>query len=519
MANFRSSLVVSEWWKRGLSHKPGEIVSSVCSLTLQNGQTVMGEIGTFYVSENRCKAGARAIGIGFLRLKAQKKTDAPPTFHLPGGPGATLLGWVNVQSPGQLVPEGVLRDITRFTAAGDMVFMDQRGYSQFGDMLTFDYQKEEEEPLDRPGCLSQISALSLGASMRALEYYQQISPIDLSGYSIKELAADAKELCEALGYRQVTLIGHSFGSQWAFATIRLFPEMVARAVLSGVLPLNCGLEMPSHIYFALQRMWWQVEQDCRFWPFLPEKGIAGAVQEIIRRLEEKGPVSVPLTSDGKADETIVLGKDDFLRNIWPPSMILEIYHGCYQGWAKEIRDLRRPSEGTLDLISPLINSSLGAPAMRQVMLRTDLALDVLGQWYYDGPMAKDDIWPTKDVGDDFRNPVKTTIPTVFVQGTFDTSTPMENLLSLTHFVNGRTILIENGGHDSLSAFDCIPEVMDAIMEFVKTGNGEKLPSSWKVAPPQSDLPEIDTCQKTKAEPGGSGRAALRSLTGIRRLRD
>ena len=40
--------------------------------------------------------------------------------------------------------------------------------------------------------------------------------------------------------------------------------------------------------------------------------------------------------------------------------------------------------------------------MRRYLLRTDAAIDVIGEWNFDDYMATEELWPTKDVGDDTR---------------------------------------------------------------------------------------------------------------------
>src|SRR5207344_3628879 len=85
--------------------------------------------------------------------------------------------------------------------------------------------------------------------------------IDPRGYTVKECADDVADLRKALGYQQITLVGTSFGSQWSFAIMRRHPEIVARALLSGVEPLDYGYDMPSHVVAGLQRMWWEDEED------------------------------------------------------------------------------------------------------------------------------------------------------------------------------------------------------------------------------------------------------------------
>ena len=113
--------------------------------------------------------------------------------------------------------------------------------------------------------------------------------VDLRGYDVKECADDVNDLRRALDYDQIILVGQSFGSQWSFAVMRRHPEIVARALLTGVEPLDFGYDMPSHVLAAVQRMWWEAEKDPQLKPYLPTGGLMAAAREVLQRLEREDP--------------------------------------------------------------------------------------------------------------------------------------------------------------------------------------------------------------------------------------
>jgi hypothetical protein len=73
------------------AHKPGDIIIEKATITAHNGQTIRLDLGTLFVPENRRDAKSRIIGVGFARVPALRPTNAPPTFHFPGGPGGSFL--------------------------------------------------------------------------------------------------------------------------------------------------------------------------------------------------------------------------------------------------------------------------------------------------------------------------------------------------------------------------------------------------------------------------------------------
>lgn len=98
---------------------------------------------------------------------------------------------------------------------------------------------------------------------------------------------------------------------------------------------------------------------------------------------------------------------------------------------------------------------------REYLLRTDPATEFLGQWQLALTKERASIWPSPDVGDQFRTQVLSQIPVVFVHGDWDTSTPVENTLNVApYFPNGRVLIGVNGRHGVLEQIDnYLPKVM------------------------------------------------------------
>jgi hypothetical protein len=231
-----------------------------------------------------------------------------------------------------------------------------------------------------------------------------------------------------------------------------------------------------------------VERDPAFQPYLPAGGIAGAVREIVRRLE-KAPLQVTFKDETSGQNvTVTLGRDDFRPG--NPAGILAIYHGQYEAWAKNTVRQRRARPATFELIGPLIDTALAVTPARRHLLRTDPAIAVLGEWNFDAYMAMEDIWPTADVGDEFRTEVLNPTPVLFVQGDWDTSTPMENLVHVQPFFpNSRVILVHQGQHSAYARVrETLPEATAAIMDFIRTGNTTNLPVQVTVPAPTFPAP-------------------------------
>src|SRR5207248_11623557 len=112
----------------------------------------------------------------------------------------------------------------------------------------------------------------------------------------------------------------------------------ARALLSGIEPLDYGYDMPSHVVAAVQRMWWEVERDPQFRLYLPTGGMMAAAREVLKRLDQ-APARVSVKDDRSGETvTVVLGREDFQRDIirGKPALLLPLYHGWYDEWAKAV---------------------------------------------------------------------------------------------------------------------------------------------------------------------------------------
>lgn len=473
-------------------HKPGDIVVERGTVRDEQGKAVPYEIGTLYVPENRSKPDSRLIGVGFARIKSPQPTGAPPVFWLPGGPGLSVL---------EAFPKndmGKLRTWLGLSAIGDLVVIEQRGYSVRGEMLT---APRAASPLDRPASVRREADAMRAQAKAAIAAN---AGKDLSGYDIGEFAADVDDLRRALGYDKISLFGGSFGSQWSQAVMRLHPQIVARAVLSSVEPLDNGYDMPSHVYAALQRIAYDADRDPRLKPYLPPGGMMAAVSALHERFA-KGPVSVAVRGENGKTQTVALGSEDLQLAVlshaqeaeaWP-AFILSLYHHHYDQWARETIADRQA--GDTILIGPLADSSLGVSAEREHRLRSDPAVAMLGTWNFEANIASAPDWPTRDMGDDVRKPVPSDIPVVFVHGDWDTSTPIDNTLGLLpYFRNGHAILVHRGGHDG--AFHQLRNdsaAKQAVYDFLSTGDAKNLPVEVTLPLPKFELPAF-------APPSASG---------------
>jgi pimeloyl-ACP methyl ester carboxylesterase len=455
------------------------------------GEHVAYERGVLRVRENRAKPASAAIEIAFARIPGPPGATAPPIIFLPGGPGASYLDAFDDTTENSRRRLGMFR---RYAAVADVIVMDTRGYSPTATVLR--EPVPAPIPLDAPNTVA-----ATAAQWRA--YARDLAAAnpgrDLAGYHVAEVAADVEELRVALGYHQVTLLGGSFGSQTALAVMRLYPTSIARAVLSGVEPLDNGFDMPSHVYAALQRIAADADRASNLQPFLPPGGLLAAIDELLARFA-RGPITVTLHEPG-GDVAITLGLEDLQGALLPrdgrdaaadwPAWILAIYHGSYDAWARaELESRRGPP--VLAAVNPLIDSGLGVSAARARTLDADPAVRVLGRWNFALHQDTRASWPTPDLGDALRAFIPTAIPVVMIQGDWDTSTPVENARELAPYLTrSRLLIVHRGEHaqpSRLTRED--PAAFDAILAFMRTGDLSAVPAEITLAAPAFTTPRV-----------------------------
>jgi pimeloyl-ACP methyl ester carboxylesterase len=287
----------------------------------------------------------------------------------------------------------------------------------------------------------------------------------------------------------------SFGSQWSLAVIRRHPDAIARALLTGVEPLDSKVDMPSQVYASLQRIWFEAGQQPDFARYIPAGGLTQVTNEILEQLQRE-PARVTAKGSNGKDVTLTLGSFDFQRDFvrlaQDPKRLLELRRGQYQSWANDSAARAVSREVDFEFLNALVNASLGSSPERIALLRGDPAGQLLGTLGFDLILETTDSWPAPDVGDQFRKSVETATPVVFVQGDWDTSTPIEDTLALApYFPNSRVLIVHRGTHNGFMPIAArLPLVFLQLQTFLRTGQMEGLPVEVSMPERKFALPDF-----------------------------
>lgn len=410
----------------------------------RNGESVGAELGRLRVPENRRKSDSRRLELAFVRFKGASSARGCPTVYLAGGPGESGID----------VARG--RHFPLFMAlreAGDVIAFDQRGTGGAAPSMAcsaWEYPRNRPAEWDQLLHLGMVQARRCAAKLRA-------HGVDLDGYNTVESAHDVAALADALGVEKVNLWGASYGTHLAFAVMRYHYDRVHRVVLGGV-------EGPDHTYKLPSTM------D----RFLMQAGVEpDTVTRVFAALDRK-PVTVTVGKD-----TVVVGSFDVqwitaagladtrildVLPIWYQKMTGGD-HSMFQSvplLGRYLMHLRRGLGTSATAMCMDCASGASPERLRRIMAEGDSA--VLGR-AVDFPFPEiREIWAVPDLGEAFRAPLHTEIPTLFLSGTVDCRTPASNVDEIkAGFSNHEHVVVNGAGHTDV--FMAAPTVTDRICNF------------------------------------------------------
>lgn len=463
---------------------PGTLFLYPERFPIGNGTLGEGERGMLFVPVNRADTARGVIGVEVWRFRAQRATNRPPIFQLHGGPGF-----------GGLEPDSAFyhRAVRLFTAHGDYVVVGQRGIGT-----------------SKPNTICEnVRGGPFTYSQRCRAWWEEAG-LDLSGLTVVEAAADVADAARALGYDSIVVFGTSFGSHWGMAVLRYHPDVVARAVLSGMEGPNHTYDSPTGVWKALRRVAAAADTAQVLREHVPEGGIIAGLERARRQLEA-GPVRVTVQHpETGEDEQVIFTVFSFPGLAdgysaspssrsglvsWPADAI-RLARGDYAGVARARLERAAASSGDGESFRTasffMLDCSSGVTAERLEQLKADPAIRMVGDRtsFYQAACPP---W-NADLGDAFRANFDTDIPTAIVHGTWDVNTPYENAQELApHFHRGKLVTVVGGSHGALSEAILADTAFAArLWRFVQTGNTAVLPDSVILPPMDWVVPRART---------------------------
>ena len=427
------------------------------------GQEVQAELGTFYVRENRSVAGSRKIKLAFIRFKCTGSRPGSPIVYLAGGPGGA----------------------GTFTAKGSRfgVFMAMR---EFGDVIAFDQrgtgmseQLETCAPgqyldFSKPGNQDDMIRVVRENFKNCISFWKQ-KGIDPTAYNNNESADDIDDLRKALGAAKITLWGISYGTQLAFSYVKRHEAQTDKLILAALEATGDNIKRPSYADHMIENAETALKADLAASAFPPLRELMRSVLDKL----EKNPASVVIKDRKGADITVGISKFDVqlitsffllknpsdLRRL--PLFYQKMKNDDYRDIAQMVFDLKSyGSSSRFYGMGLLMDAMTGVSAEQMKLVNQEVPASLVGRaTNFPFPdIAEGSGLP--DLGDEYRQDVKSNVPGLFLSGTLDGRTFMEDATRIAgKFRNVRDVIVVNGGHD---LFEQSPKVQELIVDYMRS---------------------------------------------------
>lgn len=440
--------------------KAGDLTVEPYTFLTEGGTTVAAELGHLAVPQNRSTPDGPVATIVFVRFRSTSAIPGPPIFYLAGGPGASGID----DARGDLSTT-----VAALQTAGDVIVIDQRGTG----MSTPDLNAHSTfgvapgEPIASPAAIA-----SLEASLQKAAGDLRDRGIDLSSYNTNESADDLELLRAALGVDRVRIWAHSYGTHLALAFVRRHEASVDRIVMGGVNGPDHRWRLPADADRLFARLGVLVQADPRWGPRIPD--LRALVSQVLAGLADR-PVSVTVPTGPGTSTIVTLGKEDlqvltalelgdidFIRAI--PALFFGMANNNFSTPAAILLALKASEIGPA--VRYTMHCASGVSAERLALIDTQKDGALLGN-AINFPFADPRVceaWNAGDLGPEFRMPVTSSVPALFVSATLDGRTSLEDAAEVRGgFPNSVAVLLENVSHGRM--FSSSPDLTRVMLDF------------------------------------------------------
>lgn len=457
----------------------------------ESGQTTDALRGSFQVPENGSASDSRTLTLRYVRFPATTDKPGAPIVYLAGGPG------------GSGIETAKHRRFPLFMAMrqfGDVIALDQRGTGASDDTPIC-------KPASAPAESTRITDEAFAAAYRAAALecaaFWKAKGIDLRGYNTVESVRDLDALRRHLGAKKITLWGISYGTHLALAALKSMDDRLDRVVIASAEGLDQTVKLPARSDAYFDRLQAAVDSDPRAHAAYPD--IKALIARVHRKLQDK-PVLLHLKGPDGGDAEVLLQRRTLQMieagAIADPEgavMMLAVYHAADNGAYHPIADLMQryasPGEPLTMRAMPLamdVASGIGDErlALVEKQAKTALLGDILNF-----PMPQlSKSFSQLDLGEPFRKPPTSHVPTLLLSGTLDGRTYPESHLEATAGLDHlQAITVVNAGHN---LFMSSPEVTTAIERFMR---GEPMASGQIIIPLPDFTPALPSPPKAQAQ--------------------
>lgn len=420
--------------------------------------------GIYHVFENRSQQKGKILKLEFTILHARSDTPAPePVFLLAGGPGVAAG-----------IYEPAMKD-SPILNNRDIVMVNLRGTAG-NNRLHCDFSADR----NLQGYLD--SAFLLPLLKKCLWHLS--AEFDLTQYSNPIAVDDLDEIRQALGYRQINLIGFSGGTRVALVYMKRHPKSIRSAILNGVVPFSFKnpLYHASASHASLKKLF----KECRDNPQY-QKAFPNLEKEFYRILDrlKKKPARVIITHPKTKKPTeIILHRNNFAdavrlmlyrlnNNRRLPYLIHQAYEGHFTPFAELAVNNYQHLHQILSMgLLLCVTCAEDVDRISEEEIIRETRQTFLGDVRVREQKAACAIWPRSMLSPGYTNPVTADIPVLLLSGTLDPVTPPRLSEALDRQLPRTLHLVVPGTHGV--GGKCLTKIQ---LDFLKTASFKNLDTS------------------------------------------
>jgi len=440
--------------------RAGKLVIEPCTFRTFDGKEHPAEHGKLWVRENRHGQSNRLIQLAFVRLTSTAAKPGSPIVFLAGGPGAPGIGMGRVPVYFSLFDS--LREVA------DVILLDQRGLGMSSPDLQCPLTPVPTDVFES----AEKWLRALTDKSRSCAEYWRAKGVEVAAYTNDASADDIDDLRRSLGAQRISLVGHSYGTMLAQATVRRHGKHLDRVVFAGTLGPDSLVNLPSVWDMLIKKLSYFASEDTAVNKLVPD--LEALYRRALDKLE-RNPVTLTVTdAQTRRPVDIRVGKiglqwlvrqtmSDARNYARLPALFHTIDQSDYSLLARYIEPLYQGFQGR----SPMANAvdcSVGWTAERLVQARRETPQSLFSNVNLQRTAEICKAVGVAESGSVLQPRLWSTLPALFISGTLDTNTPpFQGEEVRWGFPNSTHLIVENGGHETLPN----SEVQTVVVDFFK----------------------------------------------------
>ncbi len=377
-----------------------------------------------------------------------------PVIFLQGGPGGKAVEWAASSYQTVIAPLLKERDFIAFDPRGTGLSEPALECDEF--LRTYLQDLQGKIPADKRQEYYQGALLACRDNLTR-------AGANLSMYDSAAMAADVKDVIQALGYQQADLYSVSYGTRVAQLVMQNYPEVVRSAILDSVVPVEAQMlnQNDTGQQYALNLLFDSCASDPACSSAYPN--LKTDYASLLNSLNTL-PIKVTITRPNTEDFAQVVDGDAFQQAVM---------------WALRVpqtiplapRLIERTQAGDPSILTYIL--SIPLDSYGSISMGDYIAVNCRDQVFTTSSESLDNtifgmckLWQSEPPATGANQPVHSDIPTLIVTGLYDSATPPSFAHQLSqHLTHSYVVEIPDQGHaPTTTGFsDCPLQVMESFL--------------------------------------------------------